>query len=75
MKDTANNATKNDLKDLEKKFNSRFDEVMNGIVDVMGQLQAMREDAYIRGDHIDSLHETSDDHEKRIQKLEHAKTL
>lgn len=75
LKDTLQNyPTKADLREeLEKvdaRVEKRHDEVMNAIDGVMKELENMREDNLIGTYQIRELRETSEDHEKRIAKIE-----
>ncbi|KKP79714.1 MAG: hypothetical protein UR81_C0041G0009 [Candidatus Levybacteria bacterium GW2011_GWB1_35_5] len=80
MKMPADYITKEMLREelakLEGKMDGKFvrykDEILNRIDDVMGQLQAIREDNLIGTHHTRELREEVDNHELRIKKLETA---
>ncbi len=76
-------ATKGDIKKLEQatqvmlerlleKMQEYRSENMTRLDEVMGELQAMREDSEIGTYQIRNLTETTENHEARITKLEHA---
>lgn len=61
---------KKELSSFERRLNERFDDVLNKLVDVMGQLRNIHEDSVVGSYQIHELGETAEDHEKRIKKLE-----
>ncbi len=63
----------NELRDeLREEHRKHRDENMTRFDEVMGELQAMREDSEIGTYQIRNLTETTENHELRITKLEHA---
>jgi len=70
MSKTLDYATRNDFKKLDSKLTKYKDEILNGLDEVMGELQAMREDNTIGIHQTRVLREDVDNHEKRITKLE-----